>query len=74
MSVDRDRRAAREGIAPFLAEMVADPPVGDPDDVAAHVEAMGAAGVHSLAFFPPPDVGRAGAQLGLVLAEVIGRR
>lgn len=110
VSVDRDRRAAREGIAPFLAEMVADPPVGlrqapffadlatlveragpaglagmpddwwtelaavgDPDDVAAHVAAMAAAGADSLAFFPPPDVDLARTQLELVLAEVVAR-
>jgi alkanesulfonate monooxygenase SsuD/methylene tetrahydromethanopterin reductase-like flavin-dependent oxidoreductase (luciferase family) len=106
--VDSERRAAREAMAPWLAEMVAKASVGlraapyfdelaaiverggtgglvtmpdeywtdlcavgTPDDVLAHVEALGGAGADSVAFFPLADEAIATEQLGRVLTDVI---
>jgi 5,10-methylenetetrahydromethanopterin reductase len=106
--VDRDRKAARQSIAPYLAAMVAAPPpglrqapffgqldalvtrdgaagvvgmpddwwtelcaVGTPDDVAAHLDALAAAGVSHVGLFPSPETDVALAQLDLVLDAVI---
>ena len=48
--------------------------IGTPDDVLAHVEALGAAGATSVSLFPPPFLDVAREQLGRVLTDVIPRR
>ncbi len=48
--------------------------VGTPDDAAAHVDALAAAGATSVAFFPPPFVDEARQQIGRVLADVVAQR
>jgi 5,10-methylenetetrahydromethanopterin reductase len=47
--------------------------VGTPDDVAAHVAALGAAGATSVALFLPPFADAAADQLGRVVTDVVGR-
>lgn len=112
LSIDTDRRTAREPMAELLAELLLDDPptglraapffadllgiaerdgaagvlampddwwteltaTGTPEDIAAHIEAMGAAGVDSLAFFPAPEAGTALRQVDLVVAEIIAHR
>jgi len=54
----------------FWTELCA---VGTPDDVAAHVESLAAAGADSVAFLPARDVGVAGEQLDRLVADVFGR-
>jgi alkanesulfonate monooxygenase SsuD/methylene tetrahydromethanopterin reductase-like flavin-dependent oxidoreductase (luciferase family) len=47
--------------------------IGTPDDAAAHVEALAAAGATTVSFFPPPDAGAALAQIDRVVDDVVGR-
>jgi 5,10-methylenetetrahydromethanopterin reductase len=47
--------------------------VGTPDDIAAHVAALGAAGATSVALFLPPFADAAADQLGRVVTDVVGR-
>jgi 5,10-methylenetetrahydromethanopterin reductase len=46
--------------------------VGTPDDVAAHIAALAAAGATSVSMFPPPFPDAARNQLGRVLRDVVG--
>jgi 5,10-methylenetetrahydromethanopterin reductase len=46
--------------------------IGTPDDAAAHVEALAAAGATSVSFFPPPDADAALAQIDRIVADVVG--
>ena len=106
--IDRDRRAAREWMAPFLHRMVAEASpglrrvpffdelvalagrdgvpglvrmpdewwtelcaVGTPDDVAAHLAVLEAAGVGHVGLFPSPEPDVALAQLDAVLTDVV---
>jgi len=48
--------------------------VGTPDDAAAHVDALAAAGATSVAFFPPPVVDEARQQIDRLLVDVVARR
>jgi len=48
--------------------------VGTPDDVAAHVDALAAAGATAVAFFPPPFVDEARQQIDRMLTDVIRPR
>lgn len=48
--------------------------VGDPDDVCAHIEALGASGATTVAFHPPPFVDEARIQRDRLLEDVVGRR
>jgi hypothetical protein len=62
-------REGVDGLATMPAEWwTAIGPIGTLDDAAAHVEALEAAGVHSIGLFPPPDPAVAAAQLPHVLA------
>lgn len=70
--------AARDGVAgvarapdAWWVELGA---IGTPDDVAAHVDALAAAGATSVALFPAPDVDVARQQVGTVLRDVIAQR
>ncbi|HSI94100.1 MAG TPA: LLM class flavin-dependent oxidoreductase, partial [Jiangellaceae bacterium] len=57
-----------DGLATMPAEWWAEiGPIGTLDDAAAHIEALEAAGVHSIGLFPAPDIAIAEAQLGDVL-------
>ena len=47
--------------------------IGTPDDVEAHVEALGAAGATTVAFFPPPVADAALTQLDRVINDVVCR-
>ena len=47
--------------------------IGTPDDVAAHVEALGDAGATAVSFFPPPVVEDALEQIDRLLRDVAGR-
>jgi len=47
---------------------------GNPDDAAAHIEALAAAGATSVAFFPPPDVDEAREQIDRLLVDVVANR
>ena len=109
VSIDDDRQAARQAIAPFIVENVAHGlnfglksapfhddlvalvkddgvdgiasapdewwielgAIGTPDDVAAHVAALGAAGATTVAFFPPPVADEALAQIDRVTRDVV---
>jgi 5,10-methylenetetrahydromethanopterin reductase len=46
--------------------------IGTPDDVAAHVAALGDAGATTVAFFPPPFASEALAQVDRVTRDVVG--
>lgn len=48
--------------------------VGTPDDVAAHVEALAAAGATAVSFFPAPVIDVARQQIGRLLSDVIVQR
>jgi 5,10-methylenetetrahydromethanopterin reductase len=47
--------------------------IGTADDVAAHVEALGAAGATTVSFFPPPVAQAALAQLDRIVGDVVVR-
>jgi alkanesulfonate monooxygenase SsuD/methylene tetrahydromethanopterin reductase-like flavin-dependent oxidoreductase (luciferase family) len=111
VSIDDDRKAARQAIAPFIADNVADElnfglksmpfyddlvalldrdgvdglaagpdewwielgAIGTPDDAAAHIEALAAAGATSVSLFPPPVADAALAQIDRIVSDVVGR-
>jgi 5,10-methylenetetrahydromethanopterin reductase len=45
--------------------------IGTPDDVAAHVAALGDAGATTVAFFPPPNADEAIAQIDRVVGDIV---